>query len=345
MTLLSYLISIPLGIRKAMTRRLALRPVDQRRSSSSATRIPGFLFAVLLVVLFAGGSFWQIFPLHGLVVGELGRACPGGTRSPTISGTWRCRSRHGARRLRHADAADQELVPRRDPQAICAHRADEGPDATQVLYGHVFRNAMLIIIAGFPGAFIGAFFSGSLLIEMIFSLDGLGLLGFESVDQPRLSGGLRQPVHLLAARPRREPDLRPHLHAGRSAHRLRGAGGVSGARPRPRPARRHCPAPSRPRRSVPRRPSRAGAASACRRSTGGAGATSRPTGAATGRSGSSSSCSWSRLFAEFIANDKPFLVSYEGSSTVPVLFVLSGDDLRRRFRDRGRLSRPAISSG
>ena len=71
-----------------------------------------------------------------------------------------------------------------------------------MLYGHVFRNAMLIVIAGFPGAFIGAFFAGSLLIETIFSLDGLGLLGFEVDRQPRLSGGVRHALHLLADRPR-----------------------------------------------------------------------------------------------------------------------------------------------
>jgi microcin C transport system permease protein len=78
-----------------------------------------------------------------------------------------------------------------------------------VLYGHVFRNAMLIIIAGFPGAFISAFFTGSLLIETIFSLDGLGLLGFESIIQPRLSGRLRHALHLLADGPRRRAAVRP----------------------------------------------------------------------------------------------------------------------------------------
>ncbi len=79
----------------------------------------------------------------------------------------------------------------------------KGLGQRQVLYGHVFRNAMLLIIAGFPGAFIHAFFSGSLLIETIFSLDGLGLLSFESVDQPRLSGGVRHALHLRAAGPAR----------------------------------------------------------------------------------------------------------------------------------------------
>ena len=75
----------------------------------------------------------------------------------------------------------------------------KGLSEHQVLYGHVFRNAMLLIIAGFPGAFIRAFFTGALLIETIFSLDGLGLLAFESIDQPRLSGGVRHALHLLAA--------------------------------------------------------------------------------------------------------------------------------------------------
>jgi hypothetical protein len=96
-----------------------------------------------------------------------------------------------------------------------------------VLYGHVFRNAMLIVIAGFPGAFIGAFFAGALLIETIFSLDGLGLLGFESVLNRDYPGGVRHALHLLAARPAREPDLRPHLHLDRSADRLRDAGGLT----------------------------------------------------------------------------------------------------------------------
>ena len=102
----------------------------------------------------------------------------------------------------------------------------KGLSERQVLYGHVFRNAMLIVIAGFPGAFIGAFFAGSLLIETIFSLDGLGLLSFESIVNRDYPGGLRQPLHLLAPRPRGEPALRPHLHLDRSAHRFRDAGGV-----------------------------------------------------------------------------------------------------------------------
>jgi hypothetical protein len=102
--------------------------------------------------------------------------------------------------FRDDDAADQELVPRRDPQAICDDGARQGPERAQVLYGHVFRNAMLIVIAGFPGAFIGAFFTGSLLIETIFSLDGLGPARLRRRAQPRLSGRVRHALHLHAAR-------------------------------------------------------------------------------------------------------------------------------------------------
>ena len=111
-------------------------------------------------------------------------------------------------------------------QYVMTARA-KGLSEREVLYGHVFRNAMLIIIAGFPGAFISAFFSGALLIETIFSLDGLGLLGFESVDQARLSGRVRHALHLRADGSGGESRLRLHLHARRSAHRLREPGGLS----------------------------------------------------------------------------------------------------------------------
>ena len=102
----------------------------------------------------------------------------------------------------------------------------KGLSERRVLYGHVFRNAMLIVIAGFPGAFIGAFFTGSLLIEQVFSLDGLGYLSYDSLiqrDYPVVLGNL---YIYRAARPRREPHLRPHLHLDRSAHRFRDARGV-----------------------------------------------------------------------------------------------------------------------
>ena len=171
-------------------------------------------------------------------------------------------------------------------QYVLTARA-KGCTERQVLYGHVFRNAMLIVIAGFPGAFVHAFFSGSLLIETIFSLDGLGLLGFESVlnrDYPVVFATL---YIFVAGRPGGEPDLRPHLHLGRSAHRLRDAGGLRWTTapridgPRDDGADRRWGSPS----------CRSGTASRCRRSTAGAGRTSRRTGAATGRCGSSWCCS------------------------------------------------------
>ena len=110
-------------------------------------------------------------------------------------------------------------------QYVMTARA-KGCTERQVLYGHVFRNAMLIVIAGFPGAFVHAFFTGSLLIETIFSLDGLGLLGFESVLNRDYPVVFADALHLLAGRAGREPDLRSHLHLDRSAHRFRDAGGL-----------------------------------------------------------------------------------------------------------------------
>ena len=95
--------------------------------------------------------------------------------------------------FRDNDIADQEFLSRRDQEAICDDGPRQGLTERQVLYGHVFRNAMLIIIAGFPGAFISAFFTGSLLIEAIFSLDGLGLLGYTATlqrDYPVVFGTL-----------------------------------------------------------------------------------------------------------------------------------------------------------
>ena len=117
-------------------------------------------------------------------------------------------------------------------QYVLTARA-KGCTSGQVLYGHIFRNAMLIVIAGFPGAFVHAFFTGSLLIETIFSLDGLGLLGFESVlnrDYPVVFATLY--IFSLVGH-RGEPARRPHLYLGRSAHRLRDPGGVRWTRAPP----------------------------------------------------------------------------------------------------------------
>ena len=180
LTLLTYLISIPLGIRKAVA--------DGTRFDTWTSAvvivgfaIPGFLFAILLIILFAGGSFFNIFPLRGLT-------SDGWSQFPwywkIIDYFWHLTLPLIAMGL--GAFATMTLLTKNSfldeirKQYVMTARA-KGCSERQVLYGHIFRNAMLIVIAGFPGAFIGAFFSGSLLIETIFSLDGLGLLGFESV--------------------------------------------------------------------------------------------------------------------------------------------------------------------
>src|SRR5438067_7350120 len=180
MTLLSYLISIPLGIRKAV------RDGSQFDVWTSGTiiigyAIPGFLFAILLIILLAGGSFWNIFPLRGLTSDYWAQlSLPG----KIVDYFWHLvlpivsmgLSAFATMTLLTKNSFLDEIRK----QYVLTARA-KGCTEWQVLYGHVFRNAMLIVIAGFPGAFVHAFFAGSLLIETIFSLDGIGLLGFESV--------------------------------------------------------------------------------------------------------------------------------------------------------------------
>src|SRR5438874_9967942 len=180
MTLLTYLISIPLGIRKAV---MDGSKFDTWTSAMIIVgfAIPGFLFAILLIILFAGGSFFNWFPLRGLY-------SEGWAQFPWY---WKffdyfwpfvlplIAMALGAFATMTLLSKNSFLDEIRK-QYVMTARA-KGCSERQVLYNHIFRNAMLIVIAGFPGAFIHAFFSGSLLIETIFSLDGLGLLGFESV--------------------------------------------------------------------------------------------------------------------------------------------------------------------
>ncbi len=180
MTLIAYGISIPLGIRKAV--RDGSR-FDVWTSSVIVIgyAIPGFLVAVFLIVLFAGGSFFQIFPLRGLV-SENFWELP--WYEKILDYFWHLALPLTAMAL-SAFATTTFLTKNSfleeiRKQYVTTARA-KGLTEHQVLYGHVFRNAMLIVIAGFPGAFIGAFFAGSLLIETIFTLEGLGLLGFESI--------------------------------------------------------------------------------------------------------------------------------------------------------------------
>jgi microcin C transport system permease protein len=192
LTLLTYLISIPLGIRKAV--RDGTR-FDTWTSSVLVLgyAIPGFLFAILLIILFAGGSFFNWFPLRGLT-------SDGWSQFPwywkIIDYFWHLTLPLIAMGLGAFTTmtflTKNSFLDEIRKQYVMTARA-KGCSENRVLYGHVFRNAMLIVIAGFPSTFIHAFFSGSLLIETIFSLDGLGLLSFESVlnrDYPVVFGTL-----------------------------------------------------------------------------------------------------------------------------------------------------------
>lgn len=191
-TLLVYLISIPLGIKKAIHHGSSF---DLWTSSVIiiAYAIPAFMFALLLIVFFAGGNYLDIFPIRGIVSDHFDQlpwyqqiadylwhmALPvtamviGGFASLTM-------------------LTKNSFLEEIHKQYVVTARA-KGLSESKVMYGHVFRNAMLIVISGFPSALLGILFTGSLLIEVIFSLDGLGLLGFESAinrDYPVIMGTL-----------------------------------------------------------------------------------------------------------------------------------------------------------
>src|ERR1700675_1451824 len=192
LTLLTYLISIPLGIRKAVKDGSHF-DVWTSGAIVIGYAIPGFLVGILLIILFAGGSFFNVFPLRGLTSDNWSQlSVPG----KIVDYFWHLVLPIFSMGL--GAFATMTLLTKNSfldeirKQYVLTARA-KGCTQGQVLYGHVFRNAMLIVIAGFPGAFVHAFFSGSLLIETIFSLDGLGLLGFESVlnrDYPVVFGTL-----------------------------------------------------------------------------------------------------------------------------------------------------------
>ncbi len=180
MTLITYLISIPLGVRKAVADGT---PFDAWTSGVIVIgyAIPSFLFAILLIILFAGGSFWSIFPLRGLTSDDWA-FMP--WYKQILDYLWHITlpivSMSLSAFATMTFLTKNSFLDEIRKQYVLTARA-KGCTENQVLYGHVFRNAMLIVIAGFPGHFVTAFFSGSLLIETIFSLDGMGLLGFESV--------------------------------------------------------------------------------------------------------------------------------------------------------------------
>ena len=191
-TLLAYLISIPLGIRKAV------RDGSKFDVWTSAViivgyAIPSFMLAVLLIVLFAGGSYVDWFPLRGLVSSNVDEMSFGAQVADYF---WHLVLPISAMAI--GGFATLTMLTKNSfldeigKQYVLTARA-KGLTERRVLYGHVFRNAMLIIIAGFPAQFIGILFTGALLIEVIFSLDGLGLLGFESLlkrDYPIIFGTL-----------------------------------------------------------------------------------------------------------------------------------------------------------
>ena len=191
-TLLIYFISIPLGIAKAV------RDGSRFDVSTSTTlivlnAIPGFLFALLLVVLFAGGSYFKWFPLRGLVSDDWSSL---GLADKVLDYLWHMVLPIGAMVIGGFATltflTKNSFLEEIHKQYVLTARA-KGLVERRVLYGHVFRNAMLIVVAGFPAAFIGVLFTGSLLIEVIFSLDGLGLLGFEAAlnrDYPVMFGTL-----------------------------------------------------------------------------------------------------------------------------------------------------------
>lgn len=180
MTILAYGISIPLGIAKAVK--------DGTRFDVGTSTIvivgyslPDFVIGVLLIVLFAGGNFLDIFPLRGLV-SENWSSLP--WYSQILDYLWHITLPITAMAL-GAFATSTMLIKNSfideiKKQYVTVARA-KGLTEKRVLYGHVFRNAMLLVIAGFPAAFVGAFFGSSLLIETVFSLDGLGYLGYQSV--------------------------------------------------------------------------------------------------------------------------------------------------------------------
>lgn len=190
--IISYAISIPLGIKKAVSDGSTF-DVWTSGIVIVGYAVPSFLFGILLIVLFAGGSFFDWFPLRGLTSDNFAQLS---WWQKIIDYFWHLTLPLTALLL--SAFATTTLLTKNSfideikKQYVVTARA-KGLSERKVLYGHVFRNAMLIVIAGFPGAFISAFFTGSLLIENIFSLDGLGRLGYLSVvnrDYPIVFGTL-----------------------------------------------------------------------------------------------------------------------------------------------------------
>ena len=243
--LLSYLISMPLGVAKAVR--------EGTRFDTLTTllvlvgfAIPGFVLGVLLIVLFAGGSFLDWFPLRGLTSDNWASL---GWPARITDYLWHlvlpltCYAIGSFAIV--TMLTKNTFVEEIRKQYVLVARA-KGLSERRVLYKHVFRNALIPIVTGFPAAFVGAFFAGSLLIETMFSLDGLGLLGYESIvrrDYPVVLGTL---YFFTLIGPRGQADRRPAVRGRRPARAVRG--GRANERGRERPSsddgrRRPPPAP------------------------------------------------------------------------------------------------------
>lgn len=190
--LLSYAISIPLGIRKAV-RDGSRFDIWTSGIIIVGYAIPGFLFGIMLMVFFAGGSFFNWFPLGHLVSDNFSELSPGGK---ILDYLWHIALPVTAMVI--SSFATVTLLTKNcfleeiRKQYVVTARA-KGLSERSVLYGHIFRNAMLVVIAGFPSAFVASFFTGSLLLEMLYSLNGIGLLSYESIisrDYPVVFGSL-----------------------------------------------------------------------------------------------------------------------------------------------------------
>lgn len=191
-TLLVYLIAIPLGIAKAV-RDGSRFDVATSSVVIVGNAIPSFLFAILLIVLFAGGRYFDWFPLRGLTSDSFDQLT---TWQQIKDYMWHLVLPVGSMVI--GGFAGLTMLTKNsyleeiNKQYVMTARA-KGLTERRVMYGHVFRNAMLIVIAGFPSAFVGILFTGALLTEIIFSLDGLGLLGFNAAlnrDYPVMFGSL-----------------------------------------------------------------------------------------------------------------------------------------------------------
>lgn len=179
-TLLIYLISIPLGIKKAVHNGSKFDVISSI-IIIFAYSLPAFILAILLIILLCGGSYLDIFPLKGIISDNFANLTPFGKVKDYL---WHitlpvfCITIGGFATL--GLLVKNSFLDEINKQYVLVART-KGLSQSQVIYRHIFRNAMLLVIASFPSAFMAMFFSGSLMIEIIFSLDGLGLLGYESI--------------------------------------------------------------------------------------------------------------------------------------------------------------------